>query len=129
MRRKTVIAAVIGGLAVIAAADVAVAQTARSRTPVVSLADAGTARTATPARRGLQFSENGRWGLNFNLSQPVGREADWGDVEAGAYYRINPRLRVGAAAGLATPEADPARPPETDGRAAPRFRLESIFKF
>ena len=48
MRRKTVIAAVIGGLAVIAAADVAVAQTARSRTPVVSLADAGAARTATP---------------------------------------------------------------------------------
>ena len=133
MRRNVVIAAVIGGLAVLAVADDASAQTARARTAVVTLSEAGAARTATTTtatpRRGLQFNDSGRWGLNFNLSQPVGREADWGDVEAGAYYRINPRLRVGAAAGLASPEADPARAPETDRRAAPRFRLESIFKF
>lgn len=131
MQRNVVIAAVIGGLAVLAVADDASAQTARARAPVVTLSEAGAARTATtptPTRRGLQFNDSGRWGLNFNLSQPVGREADWGDVEAGAYYRINPRLRVGAAAGLASPEADPARAPETDRRAAPRFRLESIFK-
>tara|TARA_R110002167_G_scaffold4758_9_gene22392 strand:- start:2157 stop:2549 length:393 start_codon:yes stop_codon:yes gene_type:complete len=130
MQRNTVIAAVIGGLAVLAGANDASAQTARAQTPVVSLSEAGAARAAaTPPRRGLQFNESGRWGVNFNLSQPVGREADWGDVEAGAYYRINPRLRVGAAAGLASPEADPARPPEADRRVAPRFRLESIFKF
>jgi len=130
MYRNVVIAAVIGGLAVLAVADDASAQTARNRAPVVTLSEAGTARTATtPPRRGLQFNESGRWGLNFNLSQPVGREADWGDVEAGAYYRINPRLRVGAAAGLAPPEVDPGRLSETDRRAAPRFRLESIFKF
>ncbi|WP_339872485.1 NtrZ family periplasmic regulatory protein [uncultured Brevundimonas sp.] len=130
MQRYVVIAAVIGGLAVLALADDASAQTTRTRAPVVTLSEAGTARTATtPPRRGLQFNESGRWGLNFNLSQPVGREADWGDVEAGAYYRINPRLRVGAAAGLAAPEADPGRLSETDRRAAPRFRLESIFKF
>jgi len=130
MQRNVVIAAVIGGLAVLAVADDASAQTARARAPVVTLSEAGAARAATtPPRRGLQFNDSGRWGLNFNLSQPVGREADWGDVEAGAYYRINPRLRVGAAAGLASPEADPARAPETDRRAAPRFRLESIFKF
>ena len=130
MQLNVVIAAVIGGLAVLAVADDASAQTARARAPVVTLSEAGAARAATtPPRRGLQFNDSGRWGLNFNLSQPVGREADWGDVEAGAYYRINPRLRVGAAAGLASPEADPARAPETDRRAAPRFRLESIFKF
>lgn len=130
MQRNVVIAAVIGGLAVLALADDVSAQTTRTRAPVVTLSEAGAARAATPPpRRGLQFNESGRWGLNFNLSQPVGRDADWGDVEAGAYYRINPRLRVGAAAGLASPEADPARAPETDRRAAPRFRLESIFKF
>jgi long-subunit fatty acid transport protein len=130
MQRNVVIAAVIGGLAVLAVADDVSAQTAQTRAPVVTLSEAGAARTAATApRRGLQFNESGRWGLNFNLSQPVGREADWGDVEAGAYYRINPRLRVGAAAGLASPEADPARASETDRRAAPRFRLESIFKF
>ena len=80
-------------------------------------------------RRGLRWNENGRWGLNFNLNQPVGREADWGDVEAGAYYRLSPRLRVGAAANLASPELDPARAPDGDRRAAPRVRLETIFKF
>lgn len=81
-------------------------------------------------RRGLQWNEDGRWGLNLNLDQPVGREADWSDVQAGAYYRLNPRLRVGAAASLAEPEADPARPAETtDRRAQPRVRLETIFKF
>ncbi len=80
-------------------------------------------------RRGLQWNENGRWGLNLNLDQPVGREADWSDVQAGAYYRLNPRLRVGAAASLAEPEADPARPAQTDRRAQPRVRLETIFKF
>jgi len=82
-----------------------------------------------PQRRGLRWNDNGRWGLNFNLNQPVGRETEWGDVEAGAYYRLNPRLSVGAAAGLGRPEQDPARAPETDRRSQPRIRLESIFKF
>jgi phosphomannomutase len=38
-------------------------------------------------------------------------------------------LRLGAAAGLAETESDPARAPQTDRRAAPRFRLESVFRF
>lgn len=80
-------------------------------------------------RRGLRFNEDGRWGLNFNFQQPVGRETEWGDVEAGAYYRVNPRLRFGAAAGLAEPEPDPARAAQTERRAQPRVRLETIFKF
>ena len=115
-------------------ADDASAQT-RARTPSVNLSDIAAQSSTTPAtpaqRRGLRFNENGRWGLNFNLNQPVGREADWGDVEAGAYYRLSPRLRVGAAANLASPEVDPARAPESaaDRRAAPRVRLETIFKF
>ena len=34
-----------------------------------------------------------------------------------------------AAAGLATPEQDPARAPETDRRSQPRVRLETLFRF
>jgi len=124
-------AGLVSGLLLLTAADVASAQSAasRSRAPAVNLTETprSTAATSGPSR--LRFSENGRWGLDLNLNQPVGRERSLGDVEAGAYYRINPRLRVGAAAGLAEPEADPARAPETDRRAAPRFRLESIFRF
>jgi hypothetical protein len=134
MRTKgAVIAGLAAGLTLLAAADVASAQAAASsaRAPALSLTEAQAARAAAaqPGSSRLRFTERGRWGLDLNLSQPVGRESNLGDVEAGAYYRVNPRLRVGAAAGLAEPESDPARAPQTDRRAAPRFRLESIFRF
>ncbi|WP_292159054.1 NtrZ family periplasmic regulatory protein [Brevundimonas sp.] len=103
------------------------AQAPSAQTPSVSLSDADRAARAGQ-RRGLRLNESGRWGLDFNLSQPVGREAEWGDVEAGAYYRVNPSLRVGASAGLAVADPDPARV-ESDTRAQPRVRLESIFRF
>ena len=136
MRIVAIIAATVGALAIAGTAHDASAQgqsQARGRAPAVSLTEAAQASHSTPApqRRGLRWNDSGRWGLNFNLNQPVGRETDWGDVEAGAYYRLSPRLRVGAAANLASPEIDPARAPESaaDRRAAPRVRLETIFKF
>lgn len=133
MRKGAVIAGLAAGLTLLAVADAASAQAAqpRSRAPAVSLSEAQAARSATAgaSQSRLRFTERGRWGLDLNLSQPEGRESNLGDVEAGAYYRVNPRLRLGATAGLAEPDADPARGPQTDRRAAPRFRLESIFRF
>lgn len=129
MRLRAIISVTVGVLALSGLAVDASAQT-RARVPAVTLNEAAPATpAATPQRRGLRWNESGRWGLDFNLNQPVGRETDWGDVEAGAYYRLSPRLRVGAAAGLSAPERDPARAPETDRRAQPRVRLETIFKF
>ncbi len=129
------LALAIAALIVTVSGGIATAQTV-VRAPAVTVAEANAARAAAgraglaPApRRGLRWNDSGRWGLNFNLSQPVGREAVWGDVEAGAYYRVNPSLRVGASAGLSAPAGDPARAPETDRRTQPRVRLESIFKF
>lgn len=131
MRKGAVIAGLAAGLTLLTAADAASAQAAsRNRAPAVTLSEAQAARAAAGTGQSrLRFTERGRWGLDLNLSQPVGRESNLGDVEAGAYYRVNPRLRVGATAGLAEPEADPASPPQTERRAAPRFRLESIFRF
>jgi hypothetical protein len=132
MRLSVVIAGIVGLAAFVGVSDEASAQS-RARAPALTLAEASTAAQRTspaPApRRSLRWNESGRWGLDFNLNQPVGRDAQWGDVEAGAYYRLSPRLRVGAAAGLAAPEQDPARAAETDRRAQPRVRLESIFRF
>jgi hypothetical protein len=123
------LSAVVLATTALAVATPVLAQ-APARAPSVSLSEAQAAqRNAPPQRRGLRLNENGRWGLDFNLNQPVGRETEWGDVEAGAYYRLNDRLRVGAAASVASPEADPARAPETNSRAQPRVRLETIFKF
>ena len=131
MRTGAVIAGLAAGLALVAVADAAQAQAqagSRGRAPAVSLNEAQTARAASPnGQSRLRFTERGRWGLDLNMSQPVGRESNLGDVEAGAYYRVNPRLRVGASAGLAEPDRDPAAP-QTE-RSAPRFRLESIFRF
>jgi len=127
MRAGAVIAGLVGGLMLLTVADVAAAQSSR---PSVNLTEAQRAAAAAPSGQSrLRFTERGRWGLDLNLNQPVGRERNLGDVEAGAYYRVNPRLRVGAAAGLAEPEVDPARQRDPDQRAAPRFRLESIFRF
>lgn len=130
MRFGAIIAGLVGALALVGLAGEASAQ-ARSRAPAVTLSEASAAQSNAPApqRRGLRWNENGRWGLNFNLNQPVGRQTEWGDVEAGAYYSLSPRLSVGAAAGLGRPQQDPARAPETDRRSQPRIRLESIFKF
>jgi hypothetical protein len=130
MRSKSaVIAGLTAGLTLLAMADVASAQTAaRARAPAVSLTEAQSARAATGTSR-LRFTERGRWALDLNLSQPETRDSNVGDVEAGAYYRVNPRLRVGAAAGLAEADTDPARGPQTERRQAARFRLESIFRF
>ena len=130
MRTGARIAGVIAGAALAAGAGAAAAQTPpRTNAPAVSLTEAQAARGAPAGQTRLRFTERGRWGLDLNLNQPVGRESNLGDVEAGAYYRVNPRLRVGASAGLAEPDRDPARGPQTDQRAAPRFRLESIFRF
>lgn len=132
MRNGAVIAGLVAGFALLTVADAAAAQaassTARTRAPAVNLNEAQAARSAGGQSR-LRFTERGRWGLDLNLSQPEGRQSNLGDVEAGAYYRVNPRLRVGASAGLAEPDTDPARGPQADRRAAPRFRLESIFRF
>ena len=129
MRAGAIIAGLLGAVALVTVAGQASAQS-RSRAPAVSLAEATAAQRATPTpRRGLRWNDNGRWGLNFNLNQPTGREAQWGDVEAGAFYSVTPRLSVGAAAGLGKADQDPARAPETDRRSQPRVRLESIFRF
>jgi len=131
MRLGGFMAVVFATTAFAAASPALALPQAQGRAPSVSLTEAQAAQrnAPQPQRRGLRLNDNGRWGLDFNLNQPVGRETDWGDVEAGAYYRLNDRLRVGAAAAVASPEADPARAPETTGRAQPRVRLETIFKF
>lgn len=128
MHKGAIIAGFAATLGLVGMADVAQAQ---SRAPAVSLSDAAAAGRAQPQtqRRGLRLNDSGRWGIDFSLSQPEGADAQWGDVEAGAYYRVSPRLRVGASAGLAEPPVDPARPAQDSNRSQGRVRLESTFRF
>lgn len=128
MGRKTIIvAALAASLAVSGLATVSHAQN-RSRTDTL----AGTAIVDSTAqrqgRRGLQWNSDGRWGLNLDVDQPVGREADWNDVDASAEYRLSPSLRLQGTVGLGDRHPDPARP-QTQNRDQPRVRLETIFRF
>lgn len=103
---------------------------AQSRTPrAEALTGVQSTETAprTP-RRGLQWGSDGRWGLNLDVEQPVGREADWNDVDASASFRLSPSLRLQGTVGLGERRPDPARPQQSD-RDQPRVRLETIFRF
>jgi hypothetical protein len=74
-------------------------------------------------------ARRGRWGLTLNLQQPDTREANWNDVQAGAYYRITPSLRVGGAVAMGDQQLAPSAHKLTPDDSAPRVRLETAFKF
>jgi hypothetical protein len=70
-------------------------------------------------------TKKGRWGLKFDL----GSKADqWKNVEAGAFFRVTPSLRVGGAVGLESTKDTPVRKRDEE-EAAPKVRLETAFKF
>lgn len=125
MQGVTTAAAAFGTL--VLAAGAAEAQTA-SR-PVVSAGEAARAADLAPARRALRIDRSGRWSVDFSLDPSLSDPARVGDVGAGAYYRVNPRLRVGASAGLVEGPENPGRPVQNSRDVAPRVRLESTFRF
>ncbi len=89
--------------------------------------DASPLNLAPAPRRSLQLDSNGRWGLRLDMVQPSARDQDLRDVQAGAYFRIGPRVRVGGTVNLndKTPSPQAFRPQDS----APRVRLETNFKF
>ncbi|MBU2117570.1 MAG: hypothetical protein KJ954_08220, partial [Alphaproteobacteria bacterium] len=97
--------------------------------PVVSAGEAARAAQVAPSRRALRVDRAGRWSVDFSLDPSLRDPARVGDVGAGAYYRVNPRLRVGASAGLVEEPDSPARPVQNSRDVAPRVRLESTFRF
>ena len=82
-------------------------------------------------RRSLQWdSKKAKWGLKLDLDPQVGRPLSYTDrdVQAGAYYKVTPSLRVGGAVSLgAMSSGDPQTAIPADH--APKVRLETAFKF
>jgi hypothetical protein len=103
-----------------ALADVASAQT-RTTSPEEALR-LGTPPSATQ----FKFNERGRWGVDLKLADPVTREQKLRDVEAGAFFRVTPSVRVGGSVQL-DDKLKPERPTPDD--RGPRIRLETRFKF
>ena len=72
-------------------------------------------------------AKKGRWGLMLDINPRSGVDSQARDVEAGAFFRVTPQLRVGGAVGVG-PQMAPVRKPG-DNEEAPRVRLETAFKF
>lgn len=81
-------------------------------------------------RRSMQWdASKGRFGLKFDLEQPALRDSTQKDIlQAGAYYKLTPSLRVGGAVALGDPKNLAAEQQPTI-QQAPRVRLETTFKF
>jgi len=78
-------------------------------------------------RRSLQWDDKARWGVKLDLTQPASRDMQLKDIQAGAYYRLSPSLRVGGAVALGdTSQINRYTVPQD---RSPRVRLETAFKF
>lgn len=87
------------------------------------------ATLATQGGKSLKWdNRNGRWGVTLSLEEPNSRDVQWNDVEAGAYYRVTPSLRVGGAVALGDETSPTFRKTEPQP-LTPRVRLETAFKF
>lgn len=89
---------------------------------------AAPAGAQTPARHSYQWGQKGRWSLTLDLNQASGRDVQLHDLQAGAYYRLTPSLRVGGAVSLSDGANQPSGAPLPQTQA-PRVKLETSFKF
>ncbi|WP_269715146.1 NtrZ family periplasmic regulatory protein [Caulobacter sp. NIBR2454] len=79
------------------------------------------------AGKSLKWDANkGRWGLKLDVDPSRVRPTT--DVEAGAYFKVTPTLRVGGAVGIGQPDQDNAMRKARE-EPAPRVRLETALKF
>jgi hypothetical protein len=80
-----------------------------------------------PVHHSLQWDKKG-WTVKLEMAEPVGRDIQARDLQAGAYYHITPKLSVGGAVSFGDTPTTPDRSnlPQTQ---APRVRLETNFKF
>lgn len=81
------------------------------------------------------FALKGKWGVKFDVNQPETTPSGMNDVDAGAFYKLSPSVRVAGTLGFGekTNEAFRADPVTTAAQQAaknqPRVRLETTFKF
>lgn len=83
--------------------------------------------SAPAPRKSLQWDMKGRWSLRLDMDQPATREMGWKDVQAGAYFRITPSLRVGGSVGMGDKFAPPPQVQPKD--PTPRVQLNTTFQF
>ncbi|HLY77943.1 MAG TPA: hypothetical protein VKQ70_01110 [Caulobacteraceae bacterium] len=84
----------------------------------------------TPGSQTVKWdAARGKWGVMLNLQQPEARAATANDIQAGAYYRITPSLRVGGSLAFGEEQVAPGSKPNVADPGQPRVQLETKFKF
>ncbi|ESQ90560.1 hypothetical protein ABAC460_08720 [Asticcacaulis sp. AC460] len=94
------------------------------------LIDPPAATFPKPQSKIYSFDLKGKWGVKFDVNQPETAPSGLNDVDAGAFYKLTPSLRVGGTVGFGE-KSDPLKPePKTvKDKQQPRVRLETTFKF
>ena len=125
---KQLVISLIGAALLVSGASTAHAQTAKKTTDFTVRSESST-MTSSQGTKSLKWGAGkGRWGVSLNLDQRGERDTQLNDVQAGAYFRVTPSLRVGGAVALGEQEA-PAYKKSQPVETAPRVRLETAFKF
>ena len=84
----------------------------------------------TPGSQTIKWdAAKNHWGVVLNLQQPDTRGTTLNDIQAGAYYRITPALRVGGAVAFGEPQVLPGLKSTVPDPSQPRVQLETKFKF
>jgi guanyl-specific ribonuclease Sa len=124
MSNRTAIS-LIGAAFLVSAASMAHAETAKTVTDFTVRSEP----TSTAAKSLKWDARKGRWGVTLNLDQPAERDAQLNDIQAGAYFRLTPSLRIGGAVALGDTPTAPLYKKTQPQDGAPRVRLETAFKF
>ena len=121
--------AVLGAVSVLASANLAHAQGARSGPAVADLnARDSYQLNQSQQSKVVELDGKSHWGLKLELKQPVTRDMQLKDVEAGAYYKLTPSIRLGGAVGVT--DAKPATPEASaNGPVTPRAKIGASLKF
>ena len=86
-----------------------------------------------PQSKVYQFNLDGKWGVKFDVNQPESMAPRSSDIDAGAYYRLTPSVRVGGTLGFGEKsdpmKPEPARSASQGDKKQPRVRLETTFRF
>lgn len=127
MSNRTAIS-LIGAALLASAASMAHAETAKTVTDFTVRTEPAAGQAV--ANKSLKWdARKGRWGVTLNLDQPAERDAQLNDIQAGAYFRLTPSLRIGGAVALGETPATPLYKKSQPQDSAPRVRLETAFKF
>jgi len=111
-------------------ASAGVAQAADGKSKPIDFTVRTEASAITPGAQTLKWdAARGKWGLMLNLQQPDTRSTTASDIQAGAYYRITPSLRVGGAVAIGDQQLQNGARKITPEEGQPRVQFETRFKF